>query len=206
MPELIGDLRDALRDALERRGTLDALRAQIRREVFTAMEDSSDAQHPTPPENMVLNELVREYLEFNSARACPSLARQRLFSRPVMRPALTNALCHSPADYRHALAVFAPEAGLPPKPLPRSYVAQQAHLYEGNSELPLLYSLLAPPSPPSQTSPLPQPMHVDAAALEPPIASIEQPALRVPEREAATVESAVSRVPGPTPVIFTSRP
>ena len=68
MPEL-DDLKDALREALERRGTLSTLRAQVRREVFSAMEDGGDAQHPTPPENVVLNELIREYLEFNSARA-----------------------------------------------------------------------------------------------------------------------------------------
>ena len=64
----LSELKEALRDALERRGTLGTLRAQIRRDVFSAMEDGGDAKHPTPPENVILNELVREYLEFNSAR------------------------------------------------------------------------------------------------------------------------------------------
>ena len=65
----LGQLKDALKDALERRGTLNGLRAQIRRDVFSAMEDGDGPQHPTPPENVVLNELIREYLGFNSARA-----------------------------------------------------------------------------------------------------------------------------------------
>ena len=68
MPEpQINELKEALRDALERRGTLPALRAQIRRDVFSAMEDGGDVRHPTPPENIVINELIREYLAFNSA-------------------------------------------------------------------------------------------------------------------------------------------
>ena len=56
----ISTLRDALRDALHRRGTLDQMRAKMRTDVFFAMEAGSDAQHPTPPENVVINELIRE--------------------------------------------------------------------------------------------------------------------------------------------------
>ena len=49
----IHDLKDALREALERRGTMSSLRAHIRGDIFAAMEDGEDVQHPTPPENMV---------------------------------------------------------------------------------------------------------------------------------------------------------
>ena len=108
-------------------------------------------------------------------------------------------LCHaffSAPDYRHALAVFTPEAGLSSKPLPRSYVAQQAHLHAG-SELPLLYTLLTPPP---ELPPLPP--SVDNAALEP-----DEPPGYVPQPEVAEPASNVAqraRYPGPTPVIFTA--
>jgi lisH domain-containing protein FOPNL len=165
------DLKDALRDALERRGSLGALRAQIRHEVFAAMEDGADAAHPTPPENVILNEMIREYLEFN--------------------------------HYGHSLAVFAPEAGLPPKPLPRSYVAQQAHLHETN-ELPLLYSLLAPSAAArEQATPAPE---QEVPPQEEPLAQAPPSSAMPFATAAAAAPPRRARVPGPTPVIFTAGP
>ena len=80
---LVDELKGALKDALERRGALSAVRAQLQREIFTAMEEGTDACHPTPPENIILNELVREYLEFNSEHAQSARAQPHLPHRAL---------------------------------------------------------------------------------------------------------------------------
>ena len=162
----IAALRDALRDALERRGKLGDMRAAIRKEVFCAMEDGSDAQHPTPPENVVVNELIREYLAFN--------------------------------HYGSTLAVFAPEAGLAPKPLPRSYVASQTHLHDagGADALPLLYSLLKPPPPPEAAA-----ANEEPPALPPPLPPM-QPPRGINDDAVSTGGDFVRAGREPTPVIF----
>eukprot|EP00820_Chromera_velia_P018013 Cvel_6720.t1-p1 / transcript=Cvel_6720.t1 / gene=Cvel_6720 / organism=Chromera_velia_CCMP2878 / gene_product=LisH domain-containing protein FOPNL, putative / transcript_product=LisH domain-containing protein FOPNL, putative / location=Cvel_scaffold335:97012-97809(+) / protein_length=75 / sequence_SO=supercontig / SO=protein_coding / is_pseudo=false len=60
-----GDLTDALVEALRRRGVLGKIQAMIRAEIFHAL----DEQDLSPPaviyENLVINELFREYLEFH---------------------------------------------------------------------------------------------------------------------------------------------
>lgn len=115
----VSELKDALREALERKGELGKLRASIRSSVFSAMEDQEDVQPAMPGENIVINELIREYLAFN--------------------------------NYKHTLAVFSPEAGLPPEPLRRPYIGQQTSLPErigaagADPDLPLLYGLMAKP-------------------------------------------------------------
>ncbi|CAM9359723.1 unnamed protein product [Phaeothamnion confervicola] len=53
---------------LEQRGVLGQVKARIRAEVFRALEGPADAVPPPPPlsnENLLINELVREYLAYN---------------------------------------------------------------------------------------------------------------------------------------------
>ena len=61
----VAALKDALRDALERRGVMGDLRATMRREIFSAMEDPQDVRPHLASENLLINELIREYLAFN---------------------------------------------------------------------------------------------------------------------------------------------
>lgn len=121
----VAELKDALRETLDRRGVLNTLRASIRSEIFNAMEDHDDSRAPLTEQNLLINELIREYLEFN--------------------------------NYKHSLAVFTPETGLPAEPLRRQFVSKQtglpAHVGASGQELPLLYALLAPP-PPTAAAPL----------------------------------------------------
>ena len=177
----VNELKDALRAALERRGTLNTLRAEIRSEVFSAMEDPEEAGKPAPcGENIILNELIREYLTHN--------------------------------NYRHTLAVFAPEVGLPPEPLRRQYLAQQTQLplqvgtSHGAADLPLLYALTAAPPPPVTYAP------------PPPVREVEPPEMPTGNANVSgqifTAASGIGPVdppqrpglrhPGPTPVIFTA--
>ncbi|XP_041959872.1 lisH domain-containing protein FOPNL isoform X2 [Alosa sapidissima] len=54
-----------MRETLEARGVLGQLKARIRAEVFSALDDQSEPRPPLSHENLLINELIREYLEFN---------------------------------------------------------------------------------------------------------------------------------------------
>mmetsp|Transcript_32966 Transcript_32966/g.93379 ORF Transcript_32966/g.93379 Transcript_32966/m.93379 type:complete len:135 (-) Transcript_32966:83-487(-) len=62
----VGDLKDALKETLERSGALEKLRAQVRAEVFKSLE-AKEGIEPVPlsDENLIINELIREYLTYN---------------------------------------------------------------------------------------------------------------------------------------------
>ncbi|XP_060947971.1 lisH domain-containing protein FOPNL [Limanda limanda] len=61
----ITELKSAVRDTLESRGVLGQLKARIRAEVFSALDDQREPRPPLSHENLLINELIREYLEFN---------------------------------------------------------------------------------------------------------------------------------------------
>ena len=60
------DLKSVLKETLEQKGVLKDIRARIRAEVFTALDADSGAGKPKlSNENMIINEMIREYLEYN---------------------------------------------------------------------------------------------------------------------------------------------
>eukprot|EP00043_Microstomoeca_roanoka_P024926 m.7091 g.7091 ORF g.7091 m.7091 type:complete len:140 (+) comp5073_c0_seq1:149-568(+) len=63
------DLKRALRLRLAAGGVLDQMKAQMRAEVYKCFiepHNQESSAHPKlPPENYIINELIREYLEFN---------------------------------------------------------------------------------------------------------------------------------------------
>ncbi|KAH0632069.1 hypothetical protein JD844_020130 [Phrynosoma platyrhinos] len=61
----ITELKAVLKDTLEKRGTLGQIKARIRAEVFNALDDQSEPRPSLSHENLLINELIREYLEFN---------------------------------------------------------------------------------------------------------------------------------------------
>eukprot|EP00397_Hematodinium_sp_SG-2012_P070237 GEMP01126989.1.p1 GENE.GEMP01126989.1~~GEMP01126989.1.p1 ORF type:complete len:132 (+),score=20.92 GEMP01126989.1:102-497(+) len=61
----LGELKDALANALEHRGVLGKIKAQIQNEIFDSLDDPTVQRPPLPPENVIINELIREYLEYN---------------------------------------------------------------------------------------------------------------------------------------------
>ena len=61
----LGELKDALLETLETRGVLGDLKAKIQSEIFQALDDDTQERPRIPPENMIINELIREYLEYN---------------------------------------------------------------------------------------------------------------------------------------------
>ena len=64
----VDDLKAVLKETLESRGVLGQIRARVRAEVFNALDEQSESRPPLSNENMLINELIREYLEFNRYR------------------------------------------------------------------------------------------------------------------------------------------
>ena len=63
----------AVKETLESRGVLNHLKARIRAEVFSALEDQREPRPFLSHENLLVNELIREYLEFNKYRYAASV-------------------------------------------------------------------------------------------------------------------------------------
>uniref|UniRef100_A0A8C6TE76 Centrosomal protein 20 n=1 Tax=Neogobius melanostomus TaxID=47308 RepID=A0A8C6TE76_9GOBI len=69
----ITELKCAVRETLESRGVLGQLKARIRAEVFSALEDKQPPRPQLSHENLLINELIREYLEFNKYKYSASV-------------------------------------------------------------------------------------------------------------------------------------
>ena len=61
----LDDLKTVLKDTLEHRGVLNQIRARIRAEVFSALDDKTAPPPVLSNENLFINELIREYFDFN---------------------------------------------------------------------------------------------------------------------------------------------
>ncbi|XP_067912315.1 lisH domain-containing protein FOPNL isoform X1 [Heterodontus francisci] len=77
-PQMLPDLLSissclVLKETLEKRGVLGQLKARIRAEVFSALDDQSEPRPPLSHENLLINELIREYLEFNKYKYTASV-------------------------------------------------------------------------------------------------------------------------------------
>jgi lisH domain-containing protein FOPNL len=59
------DLKAVLRETLEQKGVLGEVKAKIRAEIFTALDSESAGKPALSNENMIINEMIREYLEYN---------------------------------------------------------------------------------------------------------------------------------------------
>jgi lisH domain-containing protein FOPNL len=112
-------MKQALREALEHDGQLDAIKAQIRAKVFLAIEGARDESDETramtkpkpAPETMLVHELIRDYLAF--------------------------------AGLNNTLAVLEAEASLPKAVLPRSVLSTEMGLPGASQAVPVMYSLVA---------------------------------------------------------------
>ncbi|XP_006892782.1 PREDICTED: lisH domain-containing protein FOPNL [Elephantulus edwardii] len=69
----VAELKAVLKDTLEKRGVLGHLKARIRAEVFNALDDDREPRPPLSHENLLINELIREYLEFNKYKYTSSV-------------------------------------------------------------------------------------------------------------------------------------
>uniref|UniRef100_A0A8C7CRV3 Centrosomal protein 20 n=1 Tax=Oncorhynchus kisutch TaxID=8019 RepID=A0A8C7CRV3_ONCKI len=86
----ITELNCALRESLESRGVLGQLKARIRAEVFNALDDQSEPRPALSHDNLLINELIREYLEWRTP--VPDLLKTYILC--VFRPLLYGLLSH----------------------------------------------------------------------------------------------------------------
>ncbi|KAM3135729.1 hypothetical protein pb186bvf_012126 [Paramecium bursaria] len=61
----INELKDVLKETLEDRGVMQQLRARVRAEIFNALNDQPQDKPQLSMENMIINDLIREYLQYN---------------------------------------------------------------------------------------------------------------------------------------------
>ena len=115
------ELKGALRETLDRKGVLGALRAQMRAEVFHAVDEQSDVRPGLSNEQLLLNEAIREYLTFTGYHHTLSvfMAEAGQPAEPLRREFLASQL-HLPV----------PRGSAPPP--------------AGSADIPLLYSLVPP--------------------------------------------------------------
>lgn len=59
------DLKGVLKETLEQKGVLNEVKAKIRAEIFTALDSDAAGKPQLSNENMIINEMIREYLDFN---------------------------------------------------------------------------------------------------------------------------------------------
>ncbi|KAJ7393795.1 Centrosomal protein 20 [Desmophyllum pertusum] len=69
----VDELKNVLKETLENRGVLGQIRARVRAEVFGALDDQSEARPTLSNENLLINELIREYLTFNKYKYTESV-------------------------------------------------------------------------------------------------------------------------------------
>ncbi|XP_056392345.1 centrosomal protein 20 isoform X3 [Hyla sarda] len=69
----VSDLKAVLADTLDKRGVLGQLKARVRAEVFAALDDQSEPKPVLSHENLLINEMIREYLEFNKYKYTSSV-------------------------------------------------------------------------------------------------------------------------------------
>ncbi|XP_060064144.1 centrosomal protein 20-like [Ylistrum balloti] len=67
------ELKDVIKETLESHGTLGQIKARIRAEVFNSLDDHGETKPQLSSENMIINELIREYLEFNKYKYSSSV-------------------------------------------------------------------------------------------------------------------------------------
>uniref|UniRef100_A0A8C0DD40 Centrosomal protein 20 n=1 Tax=Balaenoptera musculus TaxID=9771 RepID=A0A8C0DD40_BALMU len=97
----VAELKAVLKDTLEKRGVLGHLKARIRAEVFNALDDESEPRPSLSHENLLINELIREYLEFNKYKYTASvLIAEDHLQKEQGRRANTENLHTSPAMKR----------------------------------------------------------------------------------------------------------
>ncbi|CAH1795313.1 unnamed protein product [Owenia fusiformis] len=90
----IQELKSVVKETLENRGVLGQIKARIRAEVFNALDDQTETRPSLSNENMLINELIREYLEFNKYKYAASVlvAESGQPSTPLDRAFLSNEL------------------------------------------------------------------------------------------------------------------
>ncbi|XP_031219016.1 lisH domain-containing protein FOPNL isoform X5 [Mastomys coucha] len=94
----VTELKAVLKDTLEKRGVLGHLKARIRAEVFNALDDDRESRPSLSHENLLINELIREYLEFNKYKYTASVLIAGDYQKKDTGPRTTTEELHAAAQ------------------------------------------------------------------------------------------------------------
>ncbi|CAG5128165.1 unnamed protein product [Candidula unifasciata] len=67
------DLKEVLKEILENRGSLAEIKARLRAEVFTALDEPAELKPTLSSDNLLIFELIREFLEYNRCKYSASV-------------------------------------------------------------------------------------------------------------------------------------
>ena len=59
----VNELKEALKETLQERGELNKIKAMMRAAIFEAIETDDKPKPKLSDENLIINELIREYLK-----------------------------------------------------------------------------------------------------------------------------------------------
>ena len=62
----VEELKNALKETLEQKGVLNEIRAKMRQSIFEAIESDDKPQPKLSNENLIINALIKEYLDYNN--------------------------------------------------------------------------------------------------------------------------------------------
>ena len=62
----VEELKNALKETLEQRGVLNKIKAMMRQEIFEAIDNDNNPKPQLSSENLIINELIKEYLNYNN--------------------------------------------------------------------------------------------------------------------------------------------
>ena len=62
----VDDLKNVLRETLEQRGVLNQIKAKMRQEIFEAIDNDDNPKPEISKENILINELIKDYLNYNN--------------------------------------------------------------------------------------------------------------------------------------------
>lgn len=122
----LGDLKDVIRDILESNGTLNHVKARLRAEVFAALQDDEQTRPVPPAENGLINELIREYLEYNGlfhtldVLCCEAGMPRQALDRAFVQSQLSTKSGGLGTKMPLLYTLVQPAAAQPPSPLPGS--------------------------------------------------------------------------------------
>jgi hypothetical protein len=69
---------------------IDKLKAKLRAEIFTVLEDPTLEKPKIPHENLLINELIKEYLDFNGYKYTNSVFTKGNFVINIRKEQISN--------------------------------------------------------------------------------------------------------------------